>query len=141
VRAEDDPLTYAYLKSTRSPHRRQDERKHIIQRCRSHRANAATGDRYASTDGQSGCARIRLLCNECESPLLDNVASHFGLGASALVGGEEEHERETAKLYIKIGQLTVEPKSRSWKQVGYGYRYVASWKFRKIANCEAVQFW
>ena len=34
-----------------------------------------------------------------------------------------------------------DPKSRSWKQVGYGYRFVASWKFRKIANCEAVQFW
>jgi transposase len=40
--------------------------------------------------------------------VLDNVASLFGPGASALVGGEEEHERETAKLYTKIGQLTVE---------------------------------
>jgi transposase len=40
--------------------------------------------------------------------VLDNVASLFGPGASALVGGEEEHERETAKLYSKIGQLTVE---------------------------------
>ena len=29
-------------------------------------------------------------------------------GASALRDGEEEHERETAKLYTKIGQLTVE---------------------------------
>jgi transposase len=38
--------------------------------------------------------------------VLDNVASLFGPGASAL--GEEEHERETAKLYTKIGQLTVE---------------------------------
>jgi transposase len=36
--------------------------------------------------------------------VLDNVAS----GASALGDGEEEHERETAKLYTKIGQLTVE---------------------------------
>jgi len=32
----------------------------------------------------------------------------FARGASALVDGEEEHERETAKLYTKIGQLTVE---------------------------------
>ena len=40
--------------------------------------------------------------------VLDNVASLFGPGAGALVGGEEEHERETAKLYTKIGQLTVE---------------------------------
>jgi hypothetical protein len=36
---------------------------------------------------------------------------------------------------------TYHPKSRSWKQVGAGYRFVASWKFRKIANCEAVQVW
>jgi hypothetical protein len=36
---------------------------------------------------------------------------------------------------------TYEPKSRGWKQVGHGYRFVTSWKFRKIANCEAVQFW
>jgi transposase len=35
------------------------------------------------------------------------VASLFVRGASAL-DGEEEHERETAKLYTKIGQLTVE---------------------------------
>ena len=40
--------------------------------------------------------------------VLDNMASLFARGASALVGGEEEHERETAKLYTKIGQLTVE---------------------------------
>ena len=32
----------------------------------------------------------------------------FARGASALGDGEEEHERETAKLYTKIGQLTVE---------------------------------
>ena len=40
---------------------------------------------------------------------LDNLASLFARGASALGDGEEEeHERETAKLYSKIGQLTVE---------------------------------
>src|SRR5271155_4392801 len=32
--------------------------------------------------------------------VLDNVASLFARGASALGDGEEEHERETAKLYI-----------------------------------------
>lgn len=34
--------------------------------------------------------------------VLDNVASHFARGASALGDGEEEHERETAKLHTKI---------------------------------------
>jgi hypothetical protein len=53
-------------------------------------------------------------------------------GASA-VNQAPSPARETATLY--------NPKSRSWKQLGYGYRFVASWKFRKIANCEAVQFW
>ncbi|MEO6780203.1 MAG: transposase [Bradyrhizobium sp.] len=38
---------------------------------------------------------------------LDNIASLFARGASA-PGDGEEHERETAKLYTKIGQLTVE---------------------------------
>ncbi len=38
----------------------------------------------------------------------DNVASLFGRGASAVGEGEEEREREAAKLYAKIGQLTVE---------------------------------
>ena len=38
--------------------------------------------------------------------VLDNVAS---LGANGSDDGEEERERETAKLYNKIGQLTVEP--------------------------------
>jgi transposase len=38
--------------------------------------------------------------------VLDNVASLFARGASA--SGEEEREREAAKLYAKIGQLTVE---------------------------------
>jgi len=40
--------------------------------------------------------------------VLDNMASLFARGASAFGDGEEEHERETAKLYTKIGQLTVE---------------------------------
>jgi ATP-dependent DNA ligase len=49
-----------------------------------------------------------------------------------------EREGDRARLFSRNGY---DPKSRSWKQVGYGYRFVASWKFRKIANCEAVQFW
>src|SRR5271166_5208929 len=40
--------------------------------------------------------------------VLDNVASLFARGASGSSDGEEERERETAKLYAKIGQLTVE---------------------------------
>ena len=40
--------------------------------------------------------------------VLDNVASLFARGASGLGDGEEEREREAAKLYAKIGQLTVE---------------------------------
>jgi transposase len=40
--------------------------------------------------------------------VLDNVAGLFARGASAAVDGEEERERETAKLYSKIDQLTVE---------------------------------
>ncbi len=40
--------------------------------------------------------------------VLDNVASLFARGASVSGDGEEERERETAKLYTKIGQLTVE---------------------------------
>jgi len=39
--------------------------------------------------------------------VLDNVASLFARGASGF-DGEEEREREAAKLYAKIGQLTVE---------------------------------
>ena len=35
--------------------------------------------------------------------LVDNVASLFGRGASGLGDGEEEREREAAKLYAKIG--------------------------------------
>ncbi len=40
--------------------------------------------------------------------VLDNVASLFARGASVSGDGEEERERETAKLYTKIGQLVVE---------------------------------
>ena len=40
--------------------------------------------------------------------VLDNVASLFARGASGSGDGGEERERETAKLYAKIGQLTVE---------------------------------
>ena len=39
--------------------------------------------------------------------VLDNAASLFARGTSAF-GDSEEHERETTKLYTKIGQLTVE---------------------------------
>src|SRR5271156_2912687 len=39
--------------------------------------------------------------------VLDNVASLFARGASGSSDSEEERERE-AKLYAKIGQLTVE---------------------------------
>ena len=40
--------------------------------------------------------------------VLDNVASLFARGSSALGDDEEQREREAAKLYAKIGQLTVE---------------------------------
>ena len=40
--------------------------------------------------------------------VLDNIASLFARGASGLDDGAEDRERETAKLYSKIGQLTVE---------------------------------
>ena len=40
--------------------------------------------------------------------VLDNVASLFERGASGLGDGEEERERDTARLYAKIDQLTVE---------------------------------
>jgi transposase len=40
--------------------------------------------------------------------VLDNVASLFARGAIGSGDGEEERARETAKLYAKIGQLTVE---------------------------------
>ncbi len=38
----------------------------------------------------------------------DNVASLFARGAGGAADGEEDRERETAKLYSKIGELTVE---------------------------------
>jgi transposase len=38
--------------------------------------------------------------------VLDNAANLFARGASG--SGDGEEERETAKLYAKIGQLTVE---------------------------------
>ncbi len=40
--------------------------------------------------------------------VLDNAASLFERGGAFSDGGEEEREREQAKLYAKIGQLTVE---------------------------------
>jgi transposase len=40
--------------------------------------------------------------------VLDNVASLFARGVGGADASEEERERETAKLYTKIGQLTVE---------------------------------
>ena len=40
--------------------------------------------------------------------VVDNMASLFARGASVSGDGEEERERETAKLYSKIGELTVE---------------------------------
>ena len=40
--------------------------------------------------------------------VLDNVASLFARGVGGADASEEEREREMAKLYAKIGQLTVE---------------------------------
>ena len=40
--------------------------------------------------------------------VVDNVAHLFARGASAAGDGDEARERETAKLYSKIGELTVE---------------------------------
>ena len=40
--------------------------------------------------------------------ILDNAASLFARGAAVVDGGEEEREREQAKLYAKIGHLTIE---------------------------------
>ena len=40
--------------------------------------------------------------------VLDNVASLFARGVGGADASEEEREREKAKLYAKIGQLTVE---------------------------------
>jgi transposase len=40
--------------------------------------------------------------------VVDNVAGLFARGGVASGEGEEARERETAKLYSKIGELTVE---------------------------------
>ena len=40
--------------------------------------------------------------------VLDNAASLFARGAATSDESAEERERETGKLYAKIGQLTVE---------------------------------
>ena len=40
--------------------------------------------------------------------VVDDVANLFARGANASGEGEEARERETAKLYSKIGELTVE---------------------------------
>ena len=40
--------------------------------------------------------------------ILDNAASLFARGAAVADGGEEEREREQARLYARIGQLTIE---------------------------------
>jgi len=40
--------------------------------------------------------------------LLDHAASLFARGGIGSGEGDEDRERETAKLYAKIGQLTVE---------------------------------
>ena len=40
--------------------------------------------------------------------VLDNAASLFARGAASSDESAEERERETGKLYAKIGQLTVE---------------------------------
>ncbi len=40
--------------------------------------------------------------------VLDNAVSLFARGASGAGEGEGEREREAAKLYAKIGQLTVD---------------------------------
>ena len=48
------------------------------------------------------CIRTRFCA--WKKQVLDNAASLFARGAE----GEEEREREAAKLYAKIGQLTVE---------------------------------
>ena len=40
--------------------------------------------------------------------VVDNVANLFARGASASGESEEARERETSKLYSKIGELTVE---------------------------------
>ena len=48
VRAEDDPLTYAYLKALGRHIGVEISRQHLLQCRRPHRADAATGDRHAA---------------------------------------------------------------------------------------------
>jgi transposase len=45
--------------------------------------------------------------------VLDNIASLFVRGASGSGDDEKEREREVAKLYAKIGQLTVDGSTSS----------------------------
>ena len=61
--------------------------------------------RFRNWRSGTGCIRTRYAWKK---QVLDNVASLFARGASGSSDGEEERERETAKLYAKIGQLTVE---------------------------------
>jgi hypothetical protein len=62
---------------------------------------------------------------------IDGTSLRSGIAASSA--------RKMKRIFLRA--KAVHPKSQSWKQVGHGYRFVTSWKFRKIANCEAVQFW
>ena len=62
--------------------------------------------RFRNWRSGTGCIRTRFM--PWKKQVLDNVASLFARGASGWGDGEEERERETAKLYAKIGQLTVE---------------------------------
>ena len=57
---------------------------------------------------RSGTGCIRTMIYAWKKQVLDNAASLFARGASGSGDGEEERECETAKLYAKIGQLTVE---------------------------------
>ena len=45
----------------------------------------------------------------CQKQVVDNVASLFARGGGASGQGEEAHERETARVCSKVGELTVEP--------------------------------
>ena len=55
--------------------------------------------------------RLRSACLQADGwkkQLLENAASLFVRGGSAMADDAEDREREAAKLYAKIGQLTVE---------------------------------